>query len=355
MITLDALDLRSTTLESLWAFFAGVSHDLSSTLRAALEDVVDCLVRMAEGTCEPVYYLSSLDPRVGKTQAVVHFLRALVASPEHRDVGVLIGVARLDEVRAYVKAASLSEGQFAVLTSDNDLNALGSGKPTSSQVLFTTQQMIEKRTAGRPMEATSDFRFRGRARQVRVWDEALIPAQPITLPLDDLGLLIRRYRPLNRELAEQLEELRDTLKQTAAGEGFGSATVEIPDLASAHHLNVGSGLSLLTGAPDEELQAAASLWQILGQQITLRRDGRYGLVLVHLHEHLPEDLPPTLILDASGRVRETYRLWQKHRGNLVRLREAAKNYRNLRIHIWQGRVARVVEIRGGGVGSAGLA
>lgn len=63
---------------------------------------------------------------------------------------------------------------------------------------------------------------------------------------------------------------------------------------------------------------------------------------------LPRDFQPVLVLDASGRVRSTYRQWEKHRGGLVRLKPAAKRYGNLHIsvldrgaggHAWQGEAA----------------
>jgi hypothetical protein len=41
-----------------------------------------------------------------------------------------------------------------------------------------------------------------------------------------------------------------------------------------------------------------------------------------------------VILDASGRVRETYRLWEEERGGLVRLKDAPKDYCNLTIKVW---------------------
>ena len=40
-----------------------------------IEDLAKHLELMAEGRCEPRYYLSSLDPGVGKTQTIIHFLR----------------------------------------------------------------------------------------------------------------------------------------------------------------------------------------------------------------------------------------------------------------------------------------
>jgi hypothetical protein len=41
-----------------------------------------------------------------------------------------------------------------------------------------------------------------------------------------------------------------------------------------------------------------------------------------------------VILDASGRVKAAYKWWDRHRGNLVRLEAAAKNYANLTVHVW---------------------
>jgi hypothetical protein len=41
-----------------------------------------------------------------------------------------------------------------------------------------------------------------------------------------------------------------------------------------------------------------------------------------------------LILDASGRVRQTYKLWEQYRGRLVHLRSAPKRYDPLVIHHW---------------------
>jgi hypothetical protein len=99
-----AMNLREEALEGLSRSFEQYGHAPGPAIWEALEDLIDCLARMAEGRAKPVYYLSSLDPGVGKTQAVVHFLRALLSSPEHGDIGVLVGVSRLDEVRAYVEA-----------------------------------------------------------------------------------------------------------------------------------------------------------------------------------------------------------------------------------------------------------
>lgn len=63
--------------------------------------------------------------------------------------------------------------------------------------------------------------------------------------------------------------------------------------------------------------------------------GNRGRALVAVGQSLPDDFAPVVILDASGRVRSTYDLWQQHRGNLRRLPEAANDYRGLHLWLWQ--------------------
>ena len=212
------MTLKATTMVDLRATFSRRGHDPSPDMWDALEDLVDRLEAMADGTCPPVFYLSSLDPGVGKTQTIVHFLRALVADLKYSDVGVLIGVARLDEISALVKEDQLPKDKFAVLTRDDDLNALGSGQPQSSQVLFTTHQMLERRTRWSSSFAnTKAFHFEGQPRAVRVWDETLEPAKAITLYRDNLLRLVGIYRPFHSGLANDIDDLPTKLKDLKDG------------------------------------------------------------------------------------------------------------------------------------------
>jgi hypothetical protein len=67
----------------------------------------------------------------------------------------------------------------------------------------------------------------------------------------------------------------------------------------------------------------------------VRRDGAYGNTVLDYRETLPEGLAPLVILDASGRVRTTYRQWRENRGGLELLTPASKRYDNLTVHCWQ--------------------
>ena len=46
-------------------------------------------------------------------------------------------------------------------------------------------------------------------------------------------------------------------------------------------------------------------------------------------------MAPLVVVDASGRVRTTYKLWEEHRGNLVRLPSAGVSFHELNIHLWK--------------------
>jgi hypothetical protein len=72
-------------------------------------------------------------------------------------------------------------------------------------------------------------------------------------------------------------------------------------------------------------------------------------------ETLPPDLAPMVILDASGRVRETYRDIEAGRGTLVRLRTARKDYSPLTVHVWRTGGGKTAFTKSGATLAAGIA
>src|SRR4051794_3311604 len=151
----------------------GVPSDL---MWRGIEDLTEHLQGMAEGSCEPRFYLSSLDPGVGKTQTVVHFLRALLSSPQHGDVGVIIFLFTKQQIEEVVTRANLDPTDYAVLMTAEDeaeRNLIDSGAPdpNSARVLFTTQQRLQLLCKDdKKFSDVEAYHFRGRPRQVRIWD-----------------------------------------------------------------------------------------------------------------------------------------------------------------------------------------
>ena len=337
-----AARLTDDTIASLRTTFASYDHHPSPPQWEALRAIVSTLAAMATDTCPAFPHLSALDPGVGKTQAVIHFLRTLLASPDYRDVGVLICIPRFDQITSIVADAGLAEEDFAVYSSDDHMNAFGRGKSQhrKARVLFTTHAMLERRAVRhQSFEAVADFQFRGRARAVRVWDEALVPGKPITVSrwsISHLFLYLKADHPL---LVADLEELAESLKSQQDGE-----RIEIPDLAAKHGVDIDQIRAVLRGKPEAEA-IAEGLWHLFGRMVTVRQDSgpdldaagvkRRGNTILDYQDTLPDDLWPVLILDASGRVRTLYRLWEERRMGLVRLTEGPKNYGGHTVHLWE--------------------
>src|SRR5262249_24351559 len=153
----------------------------------------------------PKLFLSSLDPGVGKTQTIIKFIDALLSSPFYRDVGVLVCVARLSEVKSLVESIGIPADMLSVKTSDDGVNALGRAELADAQVLITTQQMVEKRVGAGRLADHPLFIFNGNVRTVRIWDETYLPGQTLTVSRDEISDLFRPLRMPFPKLADQLE------------------------------------------------------------------------------------------------------------------------------------------------------
>lgn len=323
--------LTVATLSSLREFFQrDTIHRPGPRMWAALGHLAATMEAMANETCPPSFYLSSLDPGVGKSETVAHFVRALLDSPDHKHVGVLICVSRLDEIKSFVSRMRLPDSAYSVLTADKDVNGLAFLPPQQGQVLFTTQQMVESRCKGSSFALAQTFHYEGRPRQVRIWDESILPGQTLTLNRDDIGFLFKPLRSRFPKLTNQLDSLFADIPKMKDG-----AVVPVPDFAEDHGVEVNDVMRLLKDYPKDQQVAASALWFLSGKTVVVRQDGKYGNTLLDYRETLPGDLAPVVVLDASGRVRGTYSQWETGRGNLTRLLSAPKSYRNLRVHVWQ--------------------
>lgn len=285
------------------------------------------MAAMADGTAPPSFFLSSLDPGVGKTTTLIYFVQQLLRSQQHEDVAVLLCVSRLEEIVRLVEEMNLDEGDFAILTSEDEVNRLSSTPTSEARVLFTTHAMVMRRCRGRRFGDVDAFQYRGKVRAVRVWDEAMLPGEVISLNTDQLASLrdpLRLSHPALTELIEGLERELD-----ASG---GQGTCTWPDVEEA------TGISLLSarrGLQQRHVSYLDALYALSGRCVLLRKPHNASTVITALdsRDAIPDDLAPMVILDASGRVRATYEKWEKATGKLVRLPSAARSYRNLTVHV----------------------
>lgn len=279
---------------------------------------------------DPQYFLASLDPGKGKTEAVCAFLRAWKSLGFHPKGSVLIGLSRLDEIRAYIDRSGLAEEDFAVLVANGDiLNDRGLQDRSQAQILFTTHEKLFRWTQVHPFAAQACFHYQGNPRTLRIWDESLLPARPVTLRLDAARGLLEPLRPACRPTASLLDALFAEVSGKASGEA-----VVIPSALAAQPKVLSAALPAAHQDRWDQLTALA------GRTAIIQDSNLYGRELVAASQPLPADFAPAIILDASGRVRQTYRVWERHGGNLVRLPEAANDYGRLTIHHWHRAASR---------------
>ncbi|MBC2665678.1 hypothetical protein H7F51_09090 [Novosphingobium flavum] len=307
-----------------WQTSRSSSIDTSTTTAfQALFGRMASLLHGPAPTGLPQFYLASLDPGKGKTEAACAFLKAWASLNFQPGGGVLVAVSRLDEVDAYIERSGLADDQFAVLVAqDANVGLKGRRDRTNAPVLFTTHEMIRRRTRGEPFSKVGAFHFHSRPRSCRIWDESLLPAIPATLRLDAIQGLLEPARPVLGEAITLVEDLIEKVSNTLPGN-----TVDIdPEFC----VEGGHGKKLQ--GRDRERWEALVAWA--GDDVVVTKSNRRGLELVGTTDRLPDDFAPAVILDASGRVRHTYRTWEANGSQLVRLPSATNNYAKLTIHHW---------------------
>ncbi|MBN8185056.1 hypothetical protein, partial [Roseibium aggregatum] len=216
-ITLGTSDLQQRVQAGLKRQLMLYGQTPSAQQIEALSDIVATLTAMAGGSSPPKVFLSSLDPGMGKTTALIQFLKEVIRSSDFVDVGVVVFLSRKDEIMRLVEEAGLHTDHFAVLTSDEDCNGLSPTPVNDAQILFTTQQMLARRCKNTAFMRCDPFFYMGRVRAVRVWDETLEPGEVMALSSDDLGELLPFLRGTASTIADQVQDLQAELIRAVSG------------------------------------------------------------------------------------------------------------------------------------------
>jgi hypothetical protein len=154
----------------------------------------------------------------------------------------------------------------------------------------------------------------------------------VALTRDDLQHLVKPARTYTAALADAIDYFAMSISAHEDG-----AAVKVPESVTKYHRPLNDLiLDLRVSRQREDVAALASeLLELSGQTGRLRKDGKVGVTLLSYRNTLPDDLFPLLVLDASGRVRQTYNDIERYRGNLVRLKAAVKDYAPLTVHVWR--------------------
>jgi hypothetical protein len=324
--------LAALTLAAVTERLRDKGSILGGECREAIQALLEAFEAGLTGSLPKAYHLSAIDPGVGKTLSVATFLHTWKAQGFTPGSSVLIGLSRLQEIDAFLAGSGLAKEDVAVLTSDTARNDLGVHVEChgTARVMFTTQQMIERRTRGRTFAQASEFHFEGAPRQLRIWDESLIPARPLVLSMDQLTRVASALRSKSPELSVQAQAVVADLWAT-----------ERPDW-----IVVPEGLAKIPrhmrhSKDTQVAEAIETLRDLAGQTVTVVDGGEGNISIAGASQPLPSDFSPVIILDASGRVRSTYRVWEEAGGPLRRLPSATKDYSALRVHLWERSVGQL--------------
>lgn len=325
-------DLAERTIEAVKLFFAdGDKSNPSPDHYAGMEEIAKVVQAMAEGDdcLGRDFLISSLPTGIGKTTTIREAIRQIVRTPEYDDVGVIVFLSRVEEIEKLIAGVGLGEAEFATIVSENNEDKVPRGnlQPDRARVLFTTQQMLTAYLKGKDCFADIDiFHFGGKPRQVRIWDEAILPTNSLILSQWDISNL---WKGLSggghRELVEELQNLFGALEGTGD-----KAVFDMPDIAR-FGVRPDEARSLFEG--DRDRKAVETLWKLSGRTVRVRDDNK-GNVILDYEDAFPDDLGPLLVCDASGHLRQTYRFWHDDRKGVRFLHSPGKRYAGLTIHHW---------------------
>ena len=176
-------------------FFAEKTHHRpAEEMLDALTDIPRTAVSILKGEAEPKYYLSPIDTGVGKSVTLAHTIRRLNDDlVKQTNPGVMICLGRYTQIEDMITKMGLAENEYAVLVAagrKEGRRGLGSSHINQAPILLTTHSMIEKRLIGRTWAEAEEFHYLRKPRELRVWDESILPGLPITIPKRKLYLLM---------------------------------------------------------------------------------------------------------------------------------------------------------------------
>jgi len=306
----------------------GENHKPSKAHWSTIREIVKNIEGQASGSIGKEFYASFLDCGMGKTTALIHSVKAILSLPHYDRVGFIIFLSKLNEIKKLVKDMALDDEQFAVIVGkeQKELNALGNADKKSARVLFTTQQMLEKRAkeCGSFSDIT-DFHFQGKPRKVRVWDEAIFPSRIMTLKYLRLLGVLEYINQTSKELCAVLQEFGREIDKAED-----DRLVEVPNLEKFETI---LEERLASSNSDSHRKTIESLMALQGKQLRVSKD-KNGTISLTYEDILPRDIVPMLILDAGGRNKETYRHWLDGRGGISFLPYLPKSYEGFQFKHW---------------------
>lgn len=287
--------------------------------------------------CKPGIYIFSGDAGSGKSTTVHTEIKYWKDGGFRGGGSAIIFLSTLDEVDSYVKGCGLDLTDYACISSDSKRNRYGLGrdKAAYARVIFTTHEQYRRRVAETGnFERIEAFHYNGKPRSLRIWDEGFNPAVPVSISLDVMDALPNHLSKISgcKELVDILRNIRIDSYQRKVG-----AIISIPMALEKAARDLLKRISMPV-IPRDAIAALTALVALAGLKAVVKEDRGRGLALVGRGQRLPDDLAPLIVLDASARIRPTYRIWSESDDRVVMLPAAIADYSDLQIN-WYNRGA----------------
>lgn len=305
----------------------------SPGMQADMYKTASLMDRMINGDLERKYWVCDLPTGTGKTTLITSYCGYL--AERLKDDGALICVPTLEEIRELTKRLvdtyGVQKSNIFIYTSDAEINALGCGEALGqqAQICITTQQMIDSRIINvLSFNALDIFKFKGRPRALRLWDEAILPWKEFALTVDDIAALPKLFRNYYPEMANRLHDISSDVRKCERG------TYEFPDLLREHnfkHEDFKKDVLARFQNSEDARTVIVTLIGLCGNKVRISRDQHQNTV-VSWKNHIPEDFLPVLIFDASGRARAMYDHYAACTKKLEIFTSATKRYDNVTFH-----------------------
>ncbi len=262
---------------------------------------------------------------VSERQEIQNFLLQWKSSNFSGGSSIIIALNTLKEVDDYRNGSGLDRADYAVISSNPEFNSYGLGRERAGEarIVFTTHEQFNRqvRKAG-SFEAANLFHYHGIPRSLLIWDEGLHLTPCAAINYNELRALPAAIGRGNADLVDAFERIIPDKGNLKAGD-----TMAIPaDMREW----ADKALQVCGQLREDTKRVFEAIGKLAGGRVRYKwyKDGWY---LLGTGMPLPADMPPTIVLDASGRLTDRYDRWAAQGLPVVQFEPVASDYANLSI------------------------
>jgi hypothetical protein len=162
-----------------------------------------------------------------------------------------------------------------------------------AQLLITTQALLTSRSRHRRnFEYNDQWHYKGKPRQVRIWDETVPPTATHTLTVGQIEAYADK---LPAVAAEEVRQWASTLCST-----HDDTAILVPAFPVSLAKKLRRQSKAEEGEPEEDQLLRSVLSELSGRLVRVHRDDYYKATAITYSDVLPSNFTPLLVLDAKA-------------------------------------------------------